>query len=219
MKGSRIGNRSRQGVHAALGFRAHSGWAAMVALAGPVKAPAVVDRGRVELADPSTPRPVQPFHMAREMELKEAAIFLKRFESDCQSRAEAELRHVINRLKEAKCEVVACGIPTGSGRLADTLEKILASHPALHTAEGELYRNVVIRAGEELGLRVLATRERDLLVEGAKTLGLSTGDLQRRLIELGATVGPPWGQDQKLAALAAWLALREAAGSQQFTVS
>jgi hypothetical protein len=31
--------------------------------------------------------------------------------------------------------------------------------------------------------------------------------LKHRITELGKPVGPPWSQDQKLAALAAWLSL------------
>src|SRR5947209_4124817 len=36
---------------AVLGLRAHSGWAALVALAGPADAPQVVDRRRIEMAE------------------------------------------------------------------------------------------------------------------------------------------------------------------------
>lgn len=49
-------------AEAALGFRAHSGWAAMVALAGALNAPLVVDRRRLELADPHRTGPMQPYH-------------------------------------------------------------------------------------------------------------------------------------------------------------
>ena len=38
-------------------------------------------------------------------------------------------------------------------------------------------------------------------------LGLSADELTRRLAEFGRTLGPPWRQDEKLATLAAWLAL------------
>jgi len=33
------------------------------------------------------------------------------------------------------------------------------------------------------------------------------GQLERRVADLGKPLGPPWSQDQKCAALAAWLAL------------
>jgi hypothetical protein len=194
-------------VRAALGFRAHSGWAAMVAVAGPARTPAVIERRRIELALPEIPRPVQPYHAAQKMELKEAEKYVKRFASDATRLAEGALGEVIDHLKQSGYVTVACGIPLGSGRAATTLEATLASHPLLHTAEGELFRGAIIRASEQHNLPLISVRERDLLSRGAAELGFSLPELQRRLTELGRVVGPPWGQDQKLASLVAWLAL------------
>src|SRR5205807_1408377 len=52
---------------AALGWRAHSGWASQIALGGSLAAPTVLGRRRVELADRSLPGSVQPFHAARDL--------------------------------------------------------------------------------------------------------------------------------------------------------
>src|SRR5215831_6697664 len=57
---------------AALGFRAHSGWAAMVAVSGPAPVPVVLDRCRVPLIEPGVPGAAQPYHFAAEMALKDA---------------------------------------------------------------------------------------------------------------------------------------------------
>ena len=46
------------------GFRAHSGWAAMVAVAGTILAPLVIERRRVVIADPSMAGSKQPYHAA-----------------------------------------------------------------------------------------------------------------------------------------------------------
>jgi hypothetical protein len=40
-----------------------------------------------------------------------------------------------------------------------------------------------------------------------QALGSERGELLRRLAELGRPLGPPWSQDEKFAALAAWLAI------------
>ena len=149
------------------------------------------------------------------MELKEARQFLKRFTRDAEQLARQALAEVIAQLHEGGYQVVGCGVPIGSGRLPATLEATLASHPALHTAEGELFRNVLIRASEKTRLPVLQLRERELLERGAATLDMSIKGLHGRLTELGQSIGPPWGQDQKLAALVAWLALQKAEGSRQ----
>ena len=58
--------------HVAVGFRAHSGWAAVVSLAGPPASPTVVDRRRIELADAAIEGSKQPYHEAEGKKPKEA---------------------------------------------------------------------------------------------------------------------------------------------------
>ena len=148
-------------TRATVGFRAHSGWAALVAVAEPVRLAVVIDRRRVELADLKVPRPVQPYHAAQELELKEAEKYVKHFATQAKLLAQRALRDVIDHLKAANYLVVGCGIPLGSGRPATTLEATLASHSMLHTAEGELFRNALIQASEHFQLPVAGIRERD----------------------------------------------------------
>src|SRR5437879_6805545 len=62
--------------HAALGFRAHSGWAALVVVAAPSRSPAVIDRRRIELVDLGIPK--QPYHAAQKLDLKEAEELVRR---------------------------------------------------------------------------------------------------------------------------------------------
>ena len=54
-------------------------------------------------------------------------------------------------------------------------------------------------------------REREVYAQGAAALSIPVDQLERRVAELGKLIGPPWQQDQKCAALAAWLALAAAA--------
>jgi len=79
-------------MEAALGFRAHSGWAAMVALTGPADAPMLIQRGRVELADRGKSGSVQPCHAAREIELEDAEPFLASCAGDVKKLATAAIR-------------------------------------------------------------------------------------------------------------------------------
>src|SRR5262249_6175684 len=55
---------------AGVGFREHTGWAAMVALGGRVHAPVVVARRRYELCEDDLPRAV--YHAARPLDLENA---------------------------------------------------------------------------------------------------------------------------------------------------
>ena len=198
-------------ARAALGFRAHSGWAAAVALVGPISFPTIVDRRRIELVDPRDPHAKQPYHAAAELELKQAEKLISRCVKATKLMARRRLRTLIADVRRKGYEVSGCGVLQGSGRPLPELARILASHPLLHTAEGVLFRDVLAHASEYYKIPVIAVRERELFLQGAARLRLSAGELQRRLAEMGKPLGPPWGQDEKFAALVGWLALAGAA--------
>src|SRR5215471_11949738 len=76
-----VGQRSHRSLtvatpQAALGFRAHSGWAVMVAVTSDV----VILRERVSMVRTSGERAGQPYHAAESMKLTEAEAFLARTE-------------------------------------------------------------------------------------------------------------------------------------------
>jgi len=48
----------------AIGIRVHSGWGALVAVAGDAGAPEVIERRRVEIIDRKKPGAMQPYHFA-----------------------------------------------------------------------------------------------------------------------------------------------------------
>jgi len=125
--------------------------------------------------------------------------------------ARRALRAVLADLKKRGHDVSGCGVLTGSGRAPASVAAILASHPAMHTADGELFRNALIQASEHYRLPVLRVVERELHARAAAELGLRVEELQRRVSEMGRAIGPPWSQDQKYAAALAWLALAAAA--------
>lgn len=195
---------------AALGFRAHSGWAALVILAGPLRPPALVARTRVELIDPAISGSKQPYHAARELDLKAAANHVQRCENIARHLAEQALRAAIRESKEKGHKVMASGIILGSGRPLTTLQATLASHALVHTAEGELFRNALVHASERCGLAIVGVKERELFVRAEAALRISTDKLRKRLNEMGKIVGSPWRQDEKYAALVAWMALASA---------
>lgn len=194
-------------VQAAVGLRAHSGWAALVVVAGPSRSPAVIERRRIELADPTIPGSKQPYHAAEGLDLKEAEELLRRCTDRTRLLARRALRTVIDKMRGTGHEVIGCGILLGSGRRATTLAATLASHALIHTAEGELFRDVLVHASEHCDLPVTGVRERDLYDRGAAELRVAADELRRRVTEMGRAIGPPWRQDEKLAALVGWLAL------------
>ncbi len=180
---------------AAVGFRAHSGWSALVAVAAGARWPVVIDRRRIELADAAIPGSMQPYHAAEPMKLKDAEACIQRSIDQARRLAQRALHAAIDELRKSGHEVAGCGILLASGRPAPALAAILASRDALRYAS------------ERCRLPVTAVKERDLFERAAAELRIPSGELQRRVAEMGRAIGPPWRQDQKLAALVGWLAL------------
>jgi hypothetical protein len=195
---------------AALGLRAHSGWAAAVAVAGSPAAPTVVDRRRLEIADPKDADAKQPYHAAEGLALGDAERLVGRCTKASQRLARIALGDMLAGLRESGHRVVGCGVLVGSGRALPDLAGILASHALIHAAEGQMFRDLLAEAGRHHALAVVEMRERELIARCTADLGLAADELTRRLAEMGRSLGPPWRQDEKLATLAAWLALAAA---------
>src|SRR5512135_3139450 len=94
----------------ALGFRAHSGWAACVAVAGPVKSPQVVQRDRIGLADPSIAPPFQPYHKAAEMPFKKAEEFIRRVTEQTENFAREGIEKIAADLRAREMKPAACAV-------------------------------------------------------------------------------------------------------------
>jgi hypothetical protein len=191
--------------HAAIGIRAHSGWAAVVAVAGDSGEVRVVDRQRIVVVDSDGPRAKQPYHFAENLPLSEAQSHLDCCEKTAIRLAAAGLQRVVETLRDSQHEVIGCGILQASGRPLPALAATLASHALIHAAEGEFFRNVFARACAEIGVPVSKIRERELFDIAAGELHIPAARLKSKLVILGRELGPPWTQDQKNAALAAWL--------------
>jgi hypothetical protein len=192
---------------AALGFRAHSGWAAAVALVGAPRSPEVIDRRRITLVEPGSPGGVQPYHAARAMNLPKAEEFIKGVISIIDRSASLSVRSFADVINARGYTTACCGIVLASGRALPSLESTLRSHAMVHTAEGELYRSAIAKAAKDLNLRCVRAPERDLYKFAAKQLHIPEPKLKIRITEMGRSQGSPWSADEKCATLVAWLAL------------
>lgn len=192
---------------AALGFRVHSGWAAMVALALEQDEPHILVRQRPKLVQTYTYEFRQPYHTAEKMPFDKAHEFISRIESDAQRLAEATIRSLQTELAKSGHTVTCFGLPLASARPLPSLDKILASHALIHTADGELFRRVLINACARCQIAAFTVKERELFPAACKALSIGEGKLKERLAAVGKPLGSPWAQDEKLAALTAWLAL------------
>src|SRR4051812_39633714 len=97
-----------------LGFRAHSGWAAMVAVAGTIDSPRVVHRTRLIIADPEHPGSKQPYHAAAGLPLAAAEAFVRDAIESSRAIALESLRAALNSLRTRGQEVTGCVVLTGS---------------------------------------------------------------------------------------------------------
>jgi hypothetical protein len=193
----------------ALGFRPHSGWTALVAVAASGRSLEVVDRRRLELVPPDEPWAKAPYHAAEGLDPGEADDVVRRGIASARSTAKKNVTALVRELRARGHEIGACGLPLGTGMPDWSTAQILAVHMRMHKAEGELFRDVLARAGNACGLQVIGIPERELEARAAKTLRATPAELGKRLAEVGKAVGPPWAKDQKDAALAAWVALAQ----------
>jgi hypothetical protein len=192
---------------AALGFRVHSGWAAAVVLCGPWDAPVVVDRRKIQLVKIFSYTFRQPYHTAEKMQRQDAIKFIRGVQSDAKRLALSALRSLQTDLAEVDFQLARSTLLLASGRALPALEQILASHALIHTADGELFRHSLRAACALFPLPVQGIREKELFATASKAFGIQPAALKRRIAAFGKSLGPPWSQDEKFAALAAWLSL------------
>lgn len=195
---------------AAIGFRPHSGWTAVVVLSLEKGEPVVLVRDRLHLVKVFNYSYRQPYHTAAKAGLAEGREFISEVRSDARNLANRALREIQKKLDETDYRLTHYALLLASSRPLPDLEKILAAHPLIHTADGELFREALSFASRKCGLRELHVKERELLERAAENLRCSEEVLLRRVTELGRPMGSPWSQDEKFATLAAWLVLRDA---------
>ncbi len=193
--------------HAAVGFRVHSGWTALVTVCLEKGAPLVLARERVHLVETFTYEFRQPYHTAEKLLLGQARDFIERVRDEARRLAHRAIHGLQNDLQKQGIALKGCGLVLSSGRPLRDLEKILGSHALIHTADGELFREAIVHSGALCGLRTEGIKERELLERAARDLRVQPAALMRRITELGRPLGSPWSQDEKFATLAAWLAL------------
>jgi hypothetical protein len=196
--------RSKQ---AAIGFRVHSGWTALVAVSLEKGAPVVLARQRVHLVETFTYEFRQPYHTAEKMLPEQARDFIERVRDEARRLAHGAIHGLQTGLQKQGITLKRCGLLLASGRPLPKLEKILASHAMIHTAEGKLFREAILHASERYGLRGFTIKERELVEHAGQVFRAKPKELMRRVTELGRSVGSPWSQDEKFATLIAWLAL------------
>jgi hypothetical protein len=158
----------------AMGITIHTGWGACVIVGGSLEHPEIIANVVIEVLGKEERF---CFHAAAEM--KPAAG--REWIGQMREKALVAARKELARLTPGRAGV--CAIVAKEGDPGD-LAEVLASHPRMHTAEGCLYRDV-FRDACPFPSRIVPPSS------------LSVSSVPK-------LAAPPWGRDQKLAALAAW---------------
>ena len=191
---------------AVLGFRPHTYWTAVVALAGEPDAPQVIERRKIMFAAGGE-RFI--YHQVADMDAAAAAARIADVRAATGTNAARGIAELTSAVGEAGFTVRLAVVPAGRARTTPTFADIVKSHTAIHAAEGDFYRDVVAQACGGLGLDVSRLAERDLLLEASRSLGVHAIALESRLKTMGHVLGPPWSEDQRLATLAAWIGIAD----------
>jgi len=192
----------------AVGFRVKSGWAAAIVLSGPSSSPSVLHARRIELSDPAVPESRQPFHAVDDaqgdLEPNEAQI--KKRVQVVRHVAEQSIGRLLTDCRANGWNPQRAGIVAGS--LVDP-STIHSPHIRAHAMEGRLFRTVVDDAVQAHGLSSIVLGEKTAFGAGARQINLDERTLRRTLVSLGRHVDGLRRAEEKLAALAAWVAVSE----------
>ena len=192
---------------AAVGFRVHSGWTSLVVVALEKGKPIVLARRRPRLVQTFSYTFRQPYHTAEKMNLEEAEAFLEKLRDETRLLAVEALKAARSDVAQQGYRVTRAALLTASGRPLPELAKILAAHTLIHTADGEFFREAISQACTTHRLTLGSVKERELMRVACSQLRSRSASLTRFVTELGKPLGAPWSQDEKFAALAAWLEL------------
>lgn len=161
----------------AIGITIHTGWGACVVVGGSLRKPEIVANRLIELLN----GPERfCYHRAAEMEAASVRQWLVQLRAKALAQARRELAPLL------ATNVGVGAIVAKDGDLPDP-DAALATHMRIHSAEGLFYRDV-FRDACQIPCRIVPPASLDVTAVGKLAV-------------------KPWGQDQKLAALAAWQAM------------
>jgi hypothetical protein len=145
----------------AFGMKAHSGWAALIVVGEHDGDLVVADRRRMELVEEEWAR--QPYHAAEDLQPTAARDVVERGVEVARRIAIREMRAAVKRELERENEVAVCAVLVVDPMPDRSVEEILAVHFRMHKAEGVLFRDVLVRAAKECGLRLVDIPEKTLM--------------------------------------------------------
>jgi hypothetical protein len=188
---------------AALGFRVKSGWAAAVLLKGSVSSPQLCDVQRIDLSDPQLSETRQPYHAAMG-HLETDGKKINRRVDAVRRITESSIAKLLAGYRQNGYSIKRAALVVGSQIDPHSLTN---PHIRAHALEGQLFRSVLQESLHAHRILSDVLIERDAYARAAVQLKQSNENVRRVIQKFGRDTKAPWRAEQKLAAVAAWVAL------------
>ena len=188
---------------AALGLRVKSGWAAAVLLTGTVRSPQLCDVRRIELSDPQHPETRQPYHAAMGKLERDARKINQRVDV-VRGIAQQSIATLLAGYRRQNLRIRRAALVVGSQIDPDSIAN---PHIRAHAFEGRLFRSVLEESLRAHRIRANILIERHAYAHAVEELKQTNQNVRRKIQDFGRETETPWRAEQKLAAVAAWLAL------------
>ena len=200
-------------IPVALGFRAGKGGSIVVGVTLEKREPRVVISAHLATSTEGDRLSLELYHVAFEIMQNggaptEAATAVAEGRKRQDKLAAKNLNALTRQLEKAGYKpVIAALLVNRAGWVTDLLQYSLGAPEHPPVAEGLAVRDALRFAFRKAQLEVAEMDEKLLPETASKALDLSPASIDARLRALGLTAGKPWRKEQKLACLAAWLAI------------
>lgn len=191
-------------IQAALGFRVKSGWAMAALVAGSPDKPQLVKCREILLSDPNVPGSKQPHHAALELPENEGKAVTQKLRSVVRSAAQKSVKELLKEALALRYEVRGAALVVGSLVDPATLHN---EHIRAHGLEGQLFRTVLEDALRRRKIACKSFLEKGAYDTAAAALKDTPAQLKRSVASLGEGHEGSWRAEEKLASLAALVAL------------
>lgn len=188
----------------AIGLRAKTARAIVVVLGGPPNSPTVLLKGEFPLVDPKLPATAQPYHQVMDLPWEQSERKVRPYVTSLERVATRALMDLIQQMRAGNRKIAGVSILGAPDR---DLKRIGNPHIRAHAAEGVLFRRVLATGAEANGLKSQTFSDRNFDEAAAVKLGAKYSRIKQSLSGLKTSVAPPWRNDEKQAAMAAWLML------------
>jgi hypothetical protein len=189
-----------------IGLRTKTARAIAIAITGALDRPKGIKRAEFVLAGPDEPALFQPYHEGLELPWDQAQDAAEASAAVLEKRAARALKDFVKTLGVEAATAPRIGIVGAPER---DLARMGGRHIQAHAAEGVLFRRIWQGAAKANDFSCQAFSDRGFATLFASQAGVPTAQIEACLAAIAATLGRPWRADEKAAAMAAWLALRQ----------